>query len=131
MNEITIKKSIRRSTWQAKGNNHEIDHLGWLESVLKPCLSSLQIDPEDDRILVLFTFDDKEFDGHQFGIREAEEPEELRDAKTYGKYYELVDNPVLGHVGGHVPPFLLKFFGAVPQKIYMRFEVTHRSAFVT
>ena len=131
MHQITIKKSVKRSTWQATGNrHHEIFHLSWFEPILKPCLTTGGIDAEDNSIRVLFTFDDQPFDGYQNVMRRASEPEELREAHPIGTYYKLENNPSVGSIGGYVPPFLLKFFGDVPETLYVAFEQTDRTIFI-
>jgi len=112
----TIKRSYKRSSWQIK-KNHDIHHLAYFESIIRPCLRELGIDPENKDNIITMRYESEEFDDYQIVL-------EFQEYNKLGPLYNIVDSRFGDHLlglRGYPNRWMMDHLPDV-EKIYLRFN---------
>ena len=123
MHIVSIKRSKRRNTWQAKDNDHNISHLQHFEHILKYILDDMDLDISRKDLFLKMLIDDKEFIC-DFHAKRKEVP------KRYSKinlsyYYEVEDSRIneIVSLGFFLNDNIIdSFWKKAPEDIYVRIE---------
>jgi len=113
----TIKRSKKRSNWQIKDmSKHNIYHLSYFESIIRPCLREIGADPNRKDIIINMRYESEEFDNYQIVL-------ENRGIDEYGKRYYVIDSRLGDHLlglRGYPNSWMLNKIGNA-DKIYLKF----------
>lgn len=131
---ITIKKSRRRSMWQAKKEDHAVVSLHWVEPIIEEVLSAMSLDHDDRKLIVRFDFSDSPFDEATVQLErrdKSESPLWGRSNNLYGELYRIAWSS-LGQLSaeGFIPPEITGFFMEAPQHLYLRLEPSSTRIFM-
>ncbi len=111
----TIKISKKRSNWQIK-IGHDVHHLSYFESIIRPCLREIGVDPNRKDIVVSMRFENEEFDDYQILL-------EYQNHEKLGPLYKISDSRLGDHLlglRGYPDPWMMNHL-PTSERIYIKF----------